>query len=92
MHGLLQSVDSGELLSDFAPGDYTLTCEIPGSLFGTMAVNVEVQVYNPKIEHLIYEDLFTIRTSYTPNELTSYGPYDDAFFRPTLLWKATRVT
>jgi lipopolysaccharide transport system ATP-binding protein len=87
-----QSVDSGELLSDFAPGDYTLTCEIPGSLFGTMAVNVEVQVYNPKIEHLIYEDLFTIRTSYTPNELTSYGPYDDAFFRPTLLWKATRVT
>lgn len=87
-----QSVDGGELLSDFAPGDYTLTCEIPGSLFGTMAVNVEVQVYNPKIEHLIYEDLFTIRTSYTPNELTSYGPYDDAFFRPTLLWKATRVT
>lgn len=85
-----QSVDSGELLSDFSPGKYTLRCEIPGHLFGSVTVNLDLQINNPKIEHLIYEDLFTFRTTFEPNELTTYGPYDDVFFRPTLPWSVLR--
>ncbi len=86
-----QSLDGGKLLHSFPPGKYKLRMEIPPNLFGETRILIDLHLLNPKTEHLEYEDLFNLRCTFVPNELSTYGAYETVFLRPLFPWAVSAL-
>lgn len=86
-----QSLDSGKSLHSFPPGIYKFRMGLPANLFGETELLVDLHLLNPKTEHLEYEDLFRLQCNFIPNEISSYGAYENAFLRPVLPWQVVQM-